>query len=337
MTSETENDETFRSLGDIPLRSEEIGFAPAKMITCGRCGRPNPPIRAACFYCSFELEVPEEFADRIKLNLRKLENWEKGFNVVMLPAENENEGAADELSKMISIEKEIFLQMVRSNIPLPVARVESANEADMIKRAFSRHGFECIMMADEDIDQDKPPSRLRWLEFGDGSITLQPFNSVAEVTLSADELDLVVTGEIFSSKTETRQKRTKRKTSTESETQTSADEKVVDLYSKENLNGWRIPAHGFDFSCLGDEKSLLAGENMSRLVSRLKTILPNARFVEDYREIRELLDNVWEIQFTKDSLGIRRSVFRGTRFDSVLSSDNQIQFTKYSRMQRLLI
>lgn len=333
MTSDNDNE----WLNELPLRSEEIGFAPEKMTVCGKCGRSNPPTRATCFYCSFKLEVSEEFADRVKLNLRKLENWEKGFNVVMLPVENENAAAAAELSKMLSIENDFFLQMVRSRRPLPVARVESEGEVEAIMMAFSKHGLECRLLSDTDLDHDNPPSRLRWLEFGDGSIILQPFNTVSEVKLSAADLDLVVTGRIFASKIETSQKRKKRKTTTTSESQTSSDEKVIDLYSKGNAAGWRIPAHGFDFSCLGGDKSLLAGENMNTLAAKLKAYLPHARFVDDYSQIREFLDDVWAIQFTKDSLGIRRSVFRGNTFGTVVSSDNQIQFTKYSRLQRLLI
>jgi hypothetical protein len=324
-------------LNELPLKSEEIGFTPEQMTACPGCGRQNPPTRASCFYCSFKLEVPEEFAARVKLNLRTLENWEKGFNVVMLPVENENEGAADELSKLLSIEKGAFLQMIRSHKPLPIARVESGNEAEAVIRAFSLHGLECRTVSDVDLDHEKPTARLRWLEFGDGSIILQPFNSVAEVKVSAANLDLIVTGEIFASRIETSEKRKKRKTTTTNESQTSSDEKVIDLYSKDNSVGWRIRSHGFDFSCLGGEKSLLVGENMAKLAAKLKADLPHARFVEDYRQIRELLDHVWAIQFTKDSLGIRRSVFRGNTFGTVVSSDNQIQFTKYSRLQRRLI
>src|ERR1051326_7050354 len=45
------------------------------------------------------------------------------------------------------------------------------------------------------------------------------------------------------------------------------DEAVIDLYASTHAETWRIQANGFDFSCLGVEKSLRSEEHTSELQS----------------------------------------------------------------------
>ena len=70
-------------LQDLPVQTESIAFKPEEMISCAKCERTNPPNRLNCLYCGGELEIPEAQSKFLKPNLRKLENWEKGFNVVL--------------------------------------------------------------------------------------------------------------------------------------------------------------------------------------------------------------------------------------------------------------
>lgn len=72
-------------LKDLPVTAENIAFKPEEMIVCAKCARTNPPNRTKCFYCGGELEISDAQSRILKPNLRKLELWEKGFNVVFLP------------------------------------------------------------------------------------------------------------------------------------------------------------------------------------------------------------------------------------------------------------
>ena len=117
------------------------------------------------------------------------------------------------------------------------------------------------------------------------------------------------------------------------ETATASDESILDMYSKRDGIGFRVHLTGFDFSCLGDDKGLLAVENLRRLIVRLKEHAPNAKLVTNYGSVRPALSQVWEIESRKDSQGLKRSGFGKREFGAVASSSNLNQFTKYSRLQ----
>ena len=115
-------------------------------------------------------------------------------------------------------------------------------------------------------------------------------------------------------------------------TETATDERLIDIYSRDYENGFRIEQKGFDFSCLGEEKSLLAAENIQKLARKLKAIAPDASLVEDYIQLRALIGKVWEIAERKDSKGLVRESFGKFNLGNVTTVSNLEQFTKYSRM-----
>src|SRR6187549_3439501 len=86
-------------LRNLPLRSEEIGFAPDELVACAECGKPNAPNRGTCLYCGAKREG---FAGDEKLEIRELEDWENGFNVILLDTgEADVEKASDVVAGMI--------------------------------------------------------------------------------------------------------------------------------------------------------------------------------------------------------------------------------------------
>jgi hypothetical protein len=76
------SDPNERTGFDPHIQSEDIAYKPAELVTCGGCGRTNPPNRLHCLYCAHQLEIAPEIAASAALNLRKLEPWERGFNLV---------------------------------------------------------------------------------------------------------------------------------------------------------------------------------------------------------------------------------------------------------------
>ena len=101
--------------------------------------------------------------------------------------------------------------------------------------------------------------------------------------------------------------------------------------------GYRVFTSGFDFSCLGDEKGLLASDNLKRLTSKLASLSSNAKLVHEYRSVRQSLGSVWEPEIRRDTKGLQRTGFGKREFGSVMTTSNLEQFTKFSRLQRHLL
>ena len=322
----------------MPVQSESIAFKPEEMIACRKCGKSNPPTRLNCFYCAAELEISTASAQHAKLNPRKLENWEKGFNIIYFPdISGESSPDLTSIERFLSVDREVLQKVFKINKPLPLARLESHHQAEIAVQNLSLYGLSCLIVSDESLHAERFPVRLRGFEFKRESLVLTSFNTSEKTEILRDDVLMIVTGAVFESKIESVEKRKKKESKVLHETQTSSDEVLIDIYCGDDMTGYRIPVKGFDFSCLGTEKGLLAVENMRRLISKLRGFAPGAIFVDDYLPNRGILDTVWEIEQRKDSLGLQRSGFGKTDFTNIASSNNLQQFTKYSRLQRRLL
>src|SRR4051812_23599259 len=83
------------------VQSEPIAFTNDEMVPCTACSRANPPNRLKCLYCGAGLEVAAEFDGLIKLVLRKLESWEKGFNLIYLSGMEIGKATAGEIADIL--------------------------------------------------------------------------------------------------------------------------------------------------------------------------------------------------------------------------------------------
>ena len=118
----------------------------------------------------------------------------------------------------------------------------------------------------------------------------------------------------------------------------AGDEAVLDVYaaSESEQGCFRVMADGFDYSCLGEGKRLLARENFVLLVEALRARTPSAALDEDYAASRALLAAAWPPAERTESLGLRRE--RPGRFNTEAATvvTNEAQFTRYSRLRRRL-
>lgn len=318
-------------LRNLPIRSEEIGFSPEEMIACAKCAKPNAPNRSACLYCGAEFHG----VARSKLDSRELESWENGFNVVITAAAAANvnlDAAAEKLAALLTVDAEMVSPILRSGKALPIARVESKEQAALISEMLAGIGIESRTVQDESLLPSALPHRLRSIEFADGKLALQLFNGVDIHSLGHGDLALIVTGVIQETQTESLEKRKRRVTTTVSEAQTSSDEPVIDIYSKHDSTGWRIPTRGFDFSCLGPDKSLLVAENMEKLVLRLAGLSGWVKVIDDFGSVGSMLEHCWPSESRKDNRGLKRSGL-AQKYSSVFTTTNALQLTKYSRLQ----
>jgi hypothetical protein len=113
-----------------------------------------------------------------------------------------------------------------------------------------------------------------------------------------------------------------------------ADESVLDLYMTEPGCNWRIKADGFDYTCLGAQKSLLAAENFARLCATLSQRATTAVFDDAYTRLRHLLQAAWPVAEQTSAGGLRRDGPGRLRTESVTSVNNETQFTRYGRLRQ---
>jgi hypothetical protein len=143
---------------------------------------------------------------------------------------------------------------------------------------------------------------------------------------------LIALGRLYFTTTEVEQTPDKSKQVLD-ERQLTSDEAVLDLYSRADETGWRIRAGSFDFSCLGAEKKLIAFENFRALVDVLRRNSDYAVCDDDYVRMRVALNKVWPLAARVGETERRRTL-TGEINATATVSDNELQFTRYSRLLR---
>ena len=326
----------IEKIKNMPVQSENIAFDALEMIVCAACERTNPPTRLKCFYCAAELENDGKHLKADKLTVRKLESFEKGYNLIYA-GRAAHEINYQRIADAVNTETEIVEKIVESNKKLPLLRVETEREAKFIAENLHKLGIETKIISDQILAADKLPIRLRGLEFEEDKIIAIHFNADAISEIEREDLILIVKGTIFERKIEAVENRKKGEVKILQQSDTASDEAVLDVYSRSNEFGYRIFTKGFDFSGLGAEKGLLAAENLKKLAAKLGELAPDAQTVDDYAAVREMLGVIWEVEHRRDSQGLKQHSFSKFDFANVESSNNLQQFTKYSRLRRQMI
>ena len=314
---------------DPTIQSEDISFRREELVTC-ECGRQNPPNRVDCLYCGRALDVKPEAVD--KFVIRKLEPWEPGTNILITSAGADIARAAE----LLSLDREQVEGILSADVALPAARVD-AKAASTVAAKLEEFGFGTRAISDADLTPTKMPVRISAMQITDGALIVIDFNSGAQYRHSWDELMLLVQGFFSTGKIDSMEKRRLRKTTVMAETMTSADEPVFDLYVRDNKIGYRVQLAGFDYSCLGDQMAPLATENMMGLIQLIHSRSPEAQLVDGYKKIRHLLTGIWDIESRKDPKGLQQVGFGKREFGVVHSTSNIEQFTRFSRLQRLML
>ena len=332
MTS-TDNDRSDNFLSDgTAIRSGDIGFAPGDLVDCAKCGRSNAPDRPKCIYCGERLStaaVAEAAGD-----LRRPDDIEPGFNVIAFSRSPVSTETACAVAEVTGMPDAAVAAVLNAMTPLPVARLASEADAAAAAARLNKLGIASKVVADRALAVDQPPMRLHSIEFGIDGCSFIDFNSGVSYPVEIGSLALIVIGTIIETKTERLEKR-KRAGNAKllDESETSADYLVIDIYSRLEPRGWRILPTGFDFSCLGGEKGLIAAENMRRLADRLRRSSSNIRFADRFDAVPDEISLVWEPERRRDSRGLVRSGMMKFDFGAASSSSNLGQFNRYSRMQ----
>lgn len=322
------------------LRPEPRGFAPDQMITCGVCLRANPPTRASCLYCAAALPVTEQSAALQKPTLRPLEKWEQGFNSIYMPGSAVRPGdeSWNEVAALLRLTIEDVRRIVDDGEALPLARAATPEEAALIERRLKELGVHVLTVSDDELAlETQPPKRIRALELTETSLTAWPMGSGEMLRTSWDEITLLLKGRIVVRQVEVKERRGRRSENQIVDTrELSADDALLDIYSSTHPGGWRIIAGNFDFSCLGAKKSLLVAQNFVSLLNELRARASHAEYDDSYARVRHALNTVWPLEQQTESRGWRRGGPGRYSTEVVTTSDNERQFTRYSRLRYYL-
>ena len=321
---------------DPAIQSENIAFDRDEMVACSRCLRNNPPNRLNCLYCANGLDLPTEKTATTELKLRKLESWERGVNIILRNADPvaDIKGAAS----LMSIELESLAAIVGTQCELPIARVENLQTADTLITQLQSLGFTCFSVTDELLAIEKPNIRISGIEIGPGEFGAKDFNTGQFTRFATYKIALIVEGVISKTKVDTIEKRRLRgESKLIDQSSVAADARILDIYPADQIIGFRLMPTGFDFSCLGDQKTLLARENWGRLIDFLRSKLPTAKYVGNYATVRTALETIWPTESRNETKGLIQTGFGKREFGSVATTSNLEQFNRYSRLQRQLL
>ncbi|HEX8921865.1 MAG TPA: hypothetical protein VF766_10335, partial [Pyrinomonadaceae bacterium] len=323
-----------------PLRSEPQGFAPEQMVRCDACLRANPPTRTSCLYCAASLPASEANAALQVPTLRKLEKWEQGFNVILWPGQAQ--GRADEtlqtMAQLLRLNVEDIKRLLEAGEALPVARASTPDEAALIERKLNEMSVKVFLLADQELGlEESATQRARALELTESALLFYPAGGGEASCVSWNELSLLVSGRLFVREIEV-EERKGRKAEQEivDARELSADEAVLDIYTAQGNAAWRIRSGNFDFSCLGARKHLVAAQNFSTLVEILRVRATEAVFDDSYNRVRRELAIAWPLEQQTESRGWNRKRPGQVSTESVTRSDNELQFTRHSRLRRYL-
>ncbi|HMJ09498.1 MAG TPA: zinc ribbon domain-containing protein [Pyrinomonadaceae bacterium] len=329
-----ENEQEMHLVG-MALMSEDMGFKTDEMTACAGCGRLNSPNRLNCLYCGTEFDRSSIDTSRIKVSATELEDWEKGFNIMAAAASAEIDvSLLVEISRNTGIEPEMLRAIGRDTSALPVARVGTETEVQIIAANLGRAGIETTVVSDDSLDAENPPAKCRSMAFGENSLRFELYGKADDADVPFAGLRLIVLGAVFESKIEMTEKRKRGKSILLSESETTSDLPVFDIYCDGFPAGFRVFANAFDFSCLGPAKEYVAGVNLTALIEKLRQYAPDMIVESNYRRDRNLLDKVWHAEERSNSRGIQRAGLGKVSLANVVTRNNLLQFSKYSRLKR---
>ena len=317
--------------------SEPLGFPAEQMIRCEACLRANPPTRVSCLYCVAPLLLTESSARLRKPVLRQPEKHQSGYNNILLPVQSEVASEiVTEAAALLKLSTENVQQLMSQNVPMPVARTVSREEADLVTLRLRDLGFGCVTVSDEELglaSSDNVVKRVRAMSFDDEGV--QIFHSGTEETnVQWSDLILILPARLIEKRLEIKERMTRKPEKEILDTsEFFRDEAVIDFYTLAGSFTWRVNATGFDFSCLGSEKALVANENFGRLQRLIVAKAVQAQFDESYQRVRNLLELAWSTQPEMQSGGWRRERPGKLTVGLATTKSNESQFTRYSRLR----
>lgn len=318
---------------DKQIHSDARAFSQHEMVACETCQRANPPTRTSCLYCGAALPITDAAATLIKPTLRPLESWEQGFNAILLPGEyDSSELILKKVSDLLRLDVEDVKVALASGCALPLARCASHEEATLVRTRISDLGLSVLIVADGDLDSC-PPRRVRTFDLTDDALVVHPTGHDGVQSIPWRDITLMVTGRRIVRRLEVAERPDKKRGKEVVDSrELSTDAERLDLYSSHDDRAWRVAADNFDFSCLGEVKALMASKNFQTLTDVLRERAQIADYDDSYFRVRQSLSLVWPLEQRTESMGLSKPRMWRVNTGAATTSDNEMQFTRYSRL-----
>ena len=306
-------------------------FNASELVACPACSRTNPPTRADCLYCGAELgisvQAPTSTATRTVPDVET----ESSVNVAAVPARSDESKVSAEIAQLLNLAPSELNSLLSGRVA-PLYATTETTKAQEISDTLRGVGIEPVTVSDEQLHLATAPKQISALTIDDNALTAHVRRTGERISVLWDDVVLIVLGRLYLTTTEIEQSRDKSKQVLD-ERQMTADEAVLDVYARTDKTGWRIRAGSFDFSCLGPEKKATAFENFRALADLLKRNSPQAVCDDGYVRVRVALNKVWPLESRANATEKRRALTRDVNSTATVS-DNELQFTRYSRLLR---
>jgi len=307
-------------------------FAPEEMVTCEACLRTSPPTRAQCMYCGAPLHPAGSSA--APETETPIDENKPAYYVVLFAAATPatfDEFVIDQLAARFQLKTEELRAALATGAPAPFATYASEDDSQRAAEELRNVGFASLSVADADLNNDIPQVNIHSLEFSDAGATGVSKNGRERRFAAWDDLSLIVTGRLFIHRLEIDERRSRNSVKPLDRRELTQDRPVIDVYSTSGDAPWRIAVNDFDFSCLGERKSLTAFDNARELIQLVMDRSP-AEKNDAYARLKSLLANVWPLQNTTSESRSRRPRAGRNEVSTVTASDNETQFNRYSRL-----
>jgi hypothetical protein len=282
-------------------------------------------------------EVEGSAAPRVP-TLRPVEEWERGHTVVLAPLDADGPTASQtaRLCEATRMELETAEAILAARTSLPVARVSTSGEAELVARLLGDEDLGATIVSDDALGMRDQLRRVRELRFTEETLELELLWG-GRAAIARDEIAAIVEGRIVTTRVDLIEGAGRRSTSRDlvDASQTHSEASFVDVYGPSLDESYRIKTDSFDFGCVGRPSHRL-DENVAALGRALARFAGASRYDAAYSRLVRLLDHAWPRASRVDSRGLaRKGDFRKYTASAVIT-DGQAQFTRYSRMRYAL-
>jgi len=310
---------------------ERRAFAASELVNCPGCTRPNAPTRSTCLYCGRALEQSELNIQAPVEPAVAVPATEEIVHVVVFGSEFKGAAFA-ELVRISNLPPADLSGALEREAATPICATDPET-ASTIGERLRTLGVQAVTVTDRQLKLDVSPREVRTIEFDERAVSIVCRYGAGNISVNWSDLILLVAGRLHVTTVEVQQKRGKKKKL--GERQFSTDEAVLDVYVRDDEPGCRIRSGSFDFSCLGEAKSLTTFENFGALAELFAARASAAAFDNSYSALRPMLEKIWPMGELTQVVDRLVAGAHGVEATSTISG-NERQFTRYSRLRRSL-
>jgi hypothetical protein len=257
-----------------------------------------------------------------------------GKGVDLLPAPVTYDLTEQQLASALGIELDEARAFVAAGKPVPVARSQSRQEAELIAALIRTCGMAASVIPDQDLNLGTDLLRARRIELG--SAEVQVHHAGGRLTLMASEINLMVVGMLRNNRTDYTEGIAGMRGQSGAVLDSfeyRSEEILLDVYGGSLDQSFRILSDAFDYSGLLSPLSFRSELNFKASVEALSRAT-GAVVDSDFARLRRLLARAWPERTRSESRGVKRAglAYRLVAKSSLIST-NRDQFDRYSRLR----